>query len=96
LAPGYQVPFAQAVKEATEVNTVAVGLITRAQQAEQILASGHADQIALARGMLYDPRWGWHAAAELGAAIDDAPPSYWRAAPHEHSGLFRHATYWAR
>jgi hypothetical protein len=41
-------------------------------------------------------RWGWHAAAELGAAIDDAPPSYWRAAPHEHSGLFRHATYWAR
>jgi 2,4-dienoyl-CoA reductase-like NADH-dependent reductase (Old Yellow Enzyme family) len=87
--PGYQVAFAQAVKEATGVNTVAVGLITGAQQAEQILASGQADQIALARGMLYDPRWGWHAAAELGAAIDDVPPSYWRAPPHEHRTLFR-------
>jgi 2,4-dienoyl-CoA reductase-like NADH-dependent reductase (Old Yellow Enzyme family) len=84
LGPGYQVPFAQAVKVATGVSTVAVGLITQAQQAEQILASGHADQVALARGMLYDLRWGWHAAAELGATIDDAPPSYWRAPPHEH------------
>jgi 2,4-dienoyl-CoA reductase-like NADH-dependent reductase (Old Yellow Enzyme family) len=96
LGPGYQVPFAQAVKEATGVNTVAVGLITRAQQAEQVLASGQADQVALARAMLYDPRWGWHAAAELGATIDDAPPSYWRAPPHEHSALFRQAKYGAR
>jgi 2,4-dienoyl-CoA reductase-like NADH-dependent reductase (Old Yellow Enzyme family) len=96
LGPGYQVPFAQAVKEATGVNTVAVGLITRAQQAEQVLASGQADQVALARAMLYDPRWGWHAAAELGATIDDAPPSYWRAPPHEHSGLFRQAKHGAR
>jgi 2,4-dienoyl-CoA reductase-like NADH-dependent reductase (Old Yellow Enzyme family) len=96
LGPGYQVPFAQAVKEATEVNTVAVGLITRAQRAEQILASGHADQIALARGMLYDPRWGWHAAAELGATIDDAPPSYWRAPPGEHRALFKQTTHGAR
>jgi NADPH2 dehydrogenase len=36
--------------------------------------TGQADLVALARGMLYDPRWGWHSAAELGAAIDDAPP----------------------
>jgi NADPH2 dehydrogenase len=46
--------------------------------------------------MLYDPRWGWHAAAELGAAIDDAPPSYWRAPPHEHSALFRQAKHGSR
>jgi NADPH2 dehydrogenase len=96
LGPGYQVPFAQAVKQATGANTVAVGLITQARQAEEVIASGQADQVALARAMLYDPRWGWHAAAELGAAIDDAPPSYWRAPPHEHSGLFRHATHGAR
>src|ERR1700733_14128031 len=54
LCPGYQVPFAQALKEATGVNTVAVGLITQAQQAEDIVASGNADMVALARGMLYD------------------------------------------
>jgi 2,4-dienoyl-CoA reductase-like NADH-dependent reductase (Old Yellow Enzyme family) len=96
LGPGYQVPFAQAVREATGVNTVAVGLITQAQQAEQLLASGQADQVALARAMLYDPRWGWHAAADLGATIDDAPPSYWRAPPHEHSALFRQAKYGTR
>src|ERR1700684_3222916 len=54
LGPGYQVPFAQALKEATGVNTVAVGLITEARQAEDIVASGKADMVALARGMLYD------------------------------------------
>jgi 2,4-dienoyl-CoA reductase-like NADH-dependent reductase (Old Yellow Enzyme family) len=94
--PGYQVPFARAVKEATGVNTIAVGLITQARRAEQLLASGQADQVALARAMLYDPRWGWHAAAELGATIDDAPPSYWRAPPHEHGALFRQAKHGAR
>jgi 2,4-dienoyl-CoA reductase-like NADH-dependent reductase (Old Yellow Enzyme family) len=95
-APGYQVPFARAVKEATGVNTVAVGLITGAQQAEQLVARDQADQVALARALLYDPRWGWHAAAELGATIDDAPPSYWRAPPQEHSALFRQAKHGAR
>jgi 2,4-dienoyl-CoA reductase-like NADH-dependent reductase (Old Yellow Enzyme family) len=94
--PGYQVSFAQAVKQAAGVNTVAVGLITHARQAEEVLARGRADQVALARGMLYDPRWGWHAAAELGATIDDAPPSYWRAPPHEYADLFRHVTHGAR
>ena len=66
LGPGYQVPLAQAIKQATGVTTVAVGLITEAKQAEEIVASGKADMVALARAMLYDPRWGWHAAAELG------------------------------
>jgi 2,4-dienoyl-CoA reductase-like NADH-dependent reductase (Old Yellow Enzyme family) len=86
--PGYQVPFAEAVKKATGLPIIAVGLITEAKQAEEIIADGKADFIALARGVLYDPRWGWHAAAELGATID-APPSYWRAAPREHGDLFR-------
>jgi NADPH2 dehydrogenase len=43
--------------------------------------------VTLARGMLYDPRWGWHAAAELGGQVD-VPPAYWRAAPHELKDLF--------
>jgi 2,4-dienoyl-CoA reductase-like NADH-dependent reductase (Old Yellow Enzyme family) len=87
-APGYQVAFAAAIKQATGVNTVAVGLITQTQQAEDIVAGGKADLVALARGMLYDPRWGWHAAAALGASVS-APPQYWRAAPHGHQGLFK-------
>ena len=87
LGPGYQLPFAQAVR-ATGVATMAVGLITEPAQAEAVIATGQADMVALARGLLYDPRWGWHAAAALGAQID-AAPQYWRAAPHEHKDLFR-------
>ncbi|MBZ5759587.1 MULTISPECIES: NADH:flavin oxidoreductase/NADH oxidase [Rhizobium] len=86
--PGYQVPFADEIKQATGVTTIAVGLITEAKQAEEIVSSGKADFVALARAMLYDPRWGWHAAAELGATIE-VPPSYLRAAPHGKSKLFR-------
>jgi len=92
--PGYQVPFAQAVR-ATGVHTVAVGLITDPRQAEEIVASGKADSVALARAMLYDPRWGWHAAAVLGAIVD-APPSYWRAPPHGLNGIFRNPSHGAR
>src|SRR6478672_4303791 len=51
LGPGYQVPFAQAIKEATGLTTIAVGLITEAKQAEDIVASGKADMVTLARGM---------------------------------------------
>jgi NADPH2 dehydrogenase len=87
LAPGYQVPSAQAVKEATGLTTMAVGLITEAKQAEEIVASGKADMVALARGMLYDPRWGWHAAAELGGQVE-APPQYWRSQPSTQKALF--------
>ncbi|HEU4730995.1 MAG TPA: NADH:flavin oxidoreductase/NADH oxidase [Kofleriaceae bacterium] len=87
IGPGYQVPFAQAIKEATGVPTIAVGMITRPRQAEDIIASGKADLVALARAMLYDPRWPWHAAAELGAQVE-APPQYWRSLPAEHAGTF--------
>src|SRR5215470_11893066 len=95
LGPGYQVPFAQAIKEATGLTTIAVGLITQAQQAEDIVASGKADMVALARGMLYDPRWGWHAAAELGGHVA-APPPYWRAPPHEQKDLFEATSFGTR
>jgi 2,4-dienoyl-CoA reductase-like NADH-dependent reductase (Old Yellow Enzyme family) len=64
---------------------MAVGLITEADQAEQIIASGEADMVALARGMLYDARWPWHAAARLGAKVQ-GPNQYLRAAPR--SDLF--------
>jgi 2,4-dienoyl-CoA reductase-like NADH-dependent reductase (Old Yellow Enzyme family) len=95
LSPGYQVPFAQAIKEATGLTTIAVGLITQAKQSEDIVASGKADMVALARGMLYDPRWGWHAAAELGGHVD-APPQYWRSQPSTQKELFGKTTFGAR
>lgn len=91
LEPGYQVPMASEVKHATGLPTMAVGLITEAQQAEDILQAGDADMIALARGILYDPRWGWHAAAALGATVD-APPQYWRCQPRALKHLFDGAT----
>jgi NADPH2 dehydrogenase len=95
LGPGYQVPFAEAIKQATGVTAMAVGLITEAQQAEDIVASGRADMVALARGMLYDPRWGWHAAAELGGNVA-APPQYWRSQPSTQKALFGATTFGTR
>ena len=94
-APGYQVPFAEAIRKATGLKTIAVGLIDDPQQAETIVAGGQSDFVALARGMLYDPRWPWHAAAQLGATIA-APPSYWRATPPQHSGLFQRVKFGTR
>lgn len=88
VAPGYQLPFAAQIRGETGMPTMAVGLITDPHQAENIVAGGHADLVALARGMLYDPRWPWHAAAELGARAD-APKQYWAAPPHGHGTLFK-------
>lgn len=85
--PNYQVHLAEAVKAATGLPTIAVGLITDPHQAEEILTSGKADMVALARGILYDPRWPWHAAAALGARIA-AAPQYWRSQPREYKDLF--------
>jgi 2,4-dienoyl-CoA reductase-like NADH-dependent reductase (Old Yellow Enzyme family) len=95
LGPGYQVPFAQAIREATGVTTMAVGLITEARQAEDIVASGKADMVTLARAMLYDPRWGWHAAAELGGQVE-VPPQYWRSQPATQKALFGATTFGTR
>jgi len=85
--PGYQVPFAGAIKAQVAMPVVAVGLITAPRQAEAVLADGQADAVALARGILYDPRWPWHAAAELGASVVP-PPQYQRCEPHEARGVF--------
>lgn len=78
--PGYQVPFAQAIRAATGMTTIAVGMITEPRQAEAIIAQGQADLVALAKGFLLDPRWAWRAAAELGAPVR-APKQYWNMVP---------------
>ena len=95
LGPGYQVPYAQRVKAEVGLPTIAVGLITEPEQAEAIIANGEADAVSLARAMLYDPRWPWHAAAKLGAKVD-APPQYWRSQPREFKDLFESARFGAR
>ena len=87
LGPSYQVPLARAVKAAVKMPVVAVGLITEPTQAEAIVATGDADVIALARAVLYDPRWPWHAAAELGARVKPAP-QYLRCQPSRFKSLF--------
>ena len=69
LAPGYQAGHAAAVQEATGVPTMAVGMIRDPQLAESLIASGKVAMVALARGMLYEPKWPWRAAYELGAEI---------------------------
>ena len=66
LAPGYQVPFGQRVKKESGMTTMTVGLIAGYQQAEDIVASDEADMVCLGRGAMWDPRWAWHAAEELG------------------------------
>lgn len=87
LGPGYQVGLAEQLKRDTGVPTIAVGLITEPEQAEAIVAGGQADLVALARAMLFDPRWPWHAAARLSAQVE-VPPQYWRSQPRGMSGLF--------
>ena len=87
VGPSYQVPLARAVKQATSMPVVAVGLITEFEQAEAILSTGDADMIALARAILYDPRWPWHAAAHFGARVR-APNQYLRSQPRQHQDLF--------
>ncbi len=95
LAPGYQVPFAREVKAATGLPTIAVGLITEAKQAEAIVAQGEADAVAVARAVLFDPRWPWHAAAELGGHVA-APKQYWRSQPRQYKDLFTDAQFGQR
>ncbi|HZG32965.1 MAG TPA: oxidoreductase, partial [Sphingopyxis sp.] len=88
VGPGYQLPLARAVKQGVSMPVVAVGLITGYDQAEAIVAAGDADLVALARAMLFDPRWPWHAAAHLGASVT-APPQYLRSQPQGFPDLLR-------
>jgi 2,4-dienoyl-CoA reductase-like NADH-dependent reductase (Old Yellow Enzyme family) len=87
LGPGYQVPLSRAIRHATGARTMAVGLITTPAQAQEIVASGDADLVAMARGFLWDPRWVWHAAAVLGAPVVP-PPQYLRSAPRDAASVF--------
>jgi 2,4-dienoyl-CoA reductase-like NADH-dependent reductase (Old Yellow Enzyme family) len=80
MGPGYQVPFAERIRRDARILTGAVGLITEAHQADQIIRSGQADIVLLAREMLRDPYWPLRAAAKLGKSIS-WPAQYLRATP---------------
>lgn len=88
VGPGYQVPLASALRAHLHIPVIAVGLITDPMQAQAIITQGHADAVALARGMLYNPRWPWHAAAALHATVP-AAPQYLRCEPRHARGLFQ-------
>jgi len=77
VTPGFQVPFSEKVRKEAGVKTRAVGMIADADQAEEILSSGKADMVAMARAFLDNPRWVWHAAERFGVKID-YPPQYAR------------------
>jgi 2,4-dienoyl-CoA reductase-like NADH-dependent reductase (Old Yellow Enzyme family) len=87
LGPGYQVHLAERIRREVDIPVIAVGLITEPELAEAIIGEGRADLVALARGILFDPRWPWHAAARLGATVQ-APVQYWRCPPREHATVF--------
>ena len=87
IEPNYQVPFAEEIKKHVAIPVIAVGLITEGQQAELIVRHHQADAIAVARAILYDPRWPWHVAASMGESIDIAP-QYLRCQPHGFKSLF--------
>jgi 2,4-dienoyl-CoA reductase-like NADH-dependent reductase (Old Yellow Enzyme family) len=71
---GYQVPFAEKVKRNVDIRVRAVGMIAHPEYAEEVIASGKADMVALARAFLDDPRWVWHAAERYGIKLDYPPP----------------------
>ena len=80
VGPGYQVGFSERIRREAGIATMAVGQITDPVQAETILLSGQADMVALARGMLWDPRWTWKAAVAMGEEIT-LPAPYARCNP---------------
>jgi 2,4-dienoyl-CoA reductase-like NADH-dependent reductase (Old Yellow Enzyme family) len=80
LGPGYQVPFAQRIRAEAGIPTAAVGLITEAEQADEVIREGHADLVFLARELLRQPRWPLLAAHRLGVHVP-WPSQYERARP---------------
>jgi 2,4-dienoyl-CoA reductase-like NADH-dependent reductase (Old Yellow Enzyme family) len=77
-SPGYNSLLAEQVRREAGIATRTVGLIVKPEQAEALIAEGKTDMVALARAMLDDPHWGWHAARALGTDIA-RPPQYQRA-----------------
>ena len=90
VGPGYQVHLAREIRRRTGICTMAVGLITTPAQAQAIVADGDADLVAMARAFLWDPRWMWHAAADLGGTVTP-PPQYLRSAPRDAAAVLRGA-----
>jgi len=80
--------LAEGIRKRADIPTVAAGIINQPAQAEGILRAGSADLIALGRGMTYNPRWAWHAAAELGEESVYFPPQYARSHPSMRLGDF--------
>ncbi len=87
LGPGYQAGFAAQVRREVAIPVISVGLITEPQQAEEILSTGQADMVALARAFIANPRWPWRAAAELGGQLQ-GHPQYYRCLPTGHPRIF--------
>jgi len=85
VGPGYQLPFARAIRQQVNIPVMGVGLITDPQQAEAVLEQGDADLVALGRAVLYNPHWPWQAAAALNAQVK-APSQYLRSEPHGVKG----------
>jgi 2,4-dienoyl-CoA reductase-like NADH-dependent reductase (Old Yellow Enzyme family) len=86
--PGLSGAFRQTHQaRSTGLPTIAVGLITEPQHAEEVLQADDADMVALGRSFLYKPRWGWEAAAALGGQVQ-ATQQYWRSLPREAAGIF--------
>jgi 2,4-dienoyl-CoA reductase-like NADH-dependent reductase (Old Yellow Enzyme family) len=81
VGPGYQVPFARAVREGSGLPVATVGMITAPHQAEQVLVDGSADAVVVARELLRNPHWPLLAAAELGDDLAHWPEQYRRAVP---------------
>ena len=90
LGPGYQVPFAERIRAESGITTMAVGMILEPDYAESLVVDGKADMVALARGLLYDPRWPWHAAETLGAEAS-YPIQYDRSRPAKWPQAFQTA-----
>ena len=90
--PGFQVGYAERVRREADMTTMAVGLITHPQQAEAILAEGHADLVAIGREALVDPNWALHAARDLGhdTQFETWPrqSGWWLAVRQKTSDLF--------
>lgn len=84
--PGHQVAYAERLKEAVEIPVMAVGLIANAELAEKIVSENSADMVAIGRGMLDDPRWALHAAADLGVDVPYSP-QYIRVRPNNWTGF---------
>ncbi len=87
VGPGYQIDMAAQIKQAVSMPVIGVGLITEPAQAETIVRAGMADLVAIGRGILFNPRWPWMAAADLGVSIR-GPIQYVRSRPHGSPNLF--------